>query len=64
MLGRSAVDQPEPVYDLTVADCPEFFANGVLVHNCVWALTELHPELEAGVSSEAAYTDDRLHGDR
>mgnify|MGYP000293477542 CR=1 FL=1 len=24
----------EPVYNLTVADAPEFFANGVLVHNC------------------------------
>jgi len=22
------------VYNLTVADCPEFYANGVLVHNC------------------------------
>ena len=24
----------EPVYNLTVAECHEFFANGVLVHNC------------------------------
>jgi hypothetical protein len=24
-----------PVYDLTVDDVPEFFANGVLVHNCL-----------------------------
>jgi hypothetical protein len=47
----------EPVYNLTVAGQPEYFANGVLVHNCgwvpgsgpspdrldalVWALTEL-----------------------
>ena len=23
-----------PVYNLTVSDCPEYFANGVLVHNC------------------------------
>lgn len=23
-----------PVFNLTVADCPEFFAGGVLVHNC------------------------------
>jgi len=30
-----------PVYNLTVANKPEFFANGILVHNCVWALTEL-----------------------
>ena len=47
----------EPVWNLTVADAAEFFANGILVHNCgwtpqdgtspdrldavVWALTEL-----------------------
>jgi phage terminase large subunit-like protein len=33
-----------PVYNLTVANQPEYFANGVLVHNCdalVWALTNL-----------------------
>lgn len=26
-----------PVYCLTVEDQPEYFANGVLVHNCFWA---------------------------
>ena len=26
----------ESVYDLTVADAGEFFANGALVHNCTW----------------------------
>lgn len=26
----------EPVYDLTVSDQHEFFANGLLVHNCTW----------------------------
>lgn len=31
----------QPVFNLQVEDCPEFFANGILVHNCVWALTEL-----------------------
>ncbi len=30
-----------PVYNLQVQNAPEYFANGVLVHNCVWALTEL-----------------------
>ena len=29
------------VYDLTVGGCHEFVAAGVVVHNCVWALTEL-----------------------
>lgn len=30
-----------PVYNLEVEDCPEYFANGILVHNCVWSLTDL-----------------------
>lgn len=33
--GRSSV------FNLTVADQPEFFANGVLVHNCADALRYL-----------------------
>ena len=28
------VAEPSPVYDLTVGDAHEYFANGVLVHNC------------------------------
>ena len=30
-----------PVYNLEVEGEHEYFANGILVHNCVWALTEL-----------------------
>lgn len=30
-----------PVYNLTVQDTPEYFANGVLVHNCVWGITDV-----------------------
>jgi hypothetical protein len=49
--------QRMPVYNLAVAETPEYYANGILVHNCnwtpesgkspdrldalVWALTEL-----------------------
>lgn len=29
------------VYDLTVPECPEFFAGGVLVHNCRYALAPM-----------------------
>ena len=29
------------VYNLQVEGTPEYYANGILVHNCVWALTEL-----------------------
>jgi len=32
-------ETPEYVYDLTVAGTPEFFANGVLVHNCADAFS-------------------------
>ena len=31
----------QSVYNLEVEGKPEYFANGILVHNCVWALTEL-----------------------
>ena len=33
------------VWDLTVEDCPEFFANGVLVHNCV----SMHQDVVVGL---------------
>ncbi len=29
-------DAHVPVYNLEVEDTPEFFANGILVHNCLW----------------------------
>ena len=29
------------VYNLEVADCPEYFANGILVHNCVHGIRHL-----------------------
>jgi phage terminase large subunit-like protein/RNA polymerase subunit RPABC4/transcription elongation factor Spt4 len=32
---QSEQNTVEPVYDLTIDDAHEFFANGVLVHNCV-----------------------------
>jgi phage terminase large subunit-like protein len=32
-----ALGTRQPVYDLTVEEVPEFFANGILVHNSVWA---------------------------
>lgn len=33
----------QPVFNIHTHDCHEFFANGVLVHNCVWAFSELFP---------------------
>lgn len=38
------------VYDLTVEDQHEFVAGGLLVHNCVWAVVGLVPELGIGGS--------------
>jgi hypothetical protein len=32
-----------PVYNLTVEDCPDYFANGVLVHNCLRNLVATNP---------------------
>ncbi len=34
VLGTSCIDERGPVYNLTVEDDHEYFANGVLVHNC------------------------------
>lgn len=31
-----ALPDPVPVWNLTVEDQPEFFANGILTHNCTW----------------------------
>jgi hypothetical protein len=40
-----------PVYNLEVEGEHEYFAEGILVHNCVWALTEL----AAGTDGWAGY---------
>jgi PBSX family phage terminase large subunit len=34
VLGVTPLRGAVPVWNLTVADCPEYFAGGVLVHNC------------------------------
>ena len=51
-VARSFASGVAPVYNLTVADEPEFFANGILVHNCVWALTDLMLKPEWDVTIE------------
>jgi len=35
-IGVKKLRKPEAVYNLTVADAEEYFANGLLVHNCTW----------------------------
>jgi len=50
-----AVKERLPVYDLQVEGCHEFFAGGILVHNCVWALTELGVETSPGDNIEEYY---------
>lgn len=46
-IGESTI---EKVYDLTVKDCHEYFANGILVHNCMdavkYAVVNLVPDQE------------------
>lgn len=34
VLGVTRLSDAVPVWNLTIADCPEYFAGGVLVHNC------------------------------
>ena len=36
MLSVQPTGNSEPVYDLTVDDAHEFYANGARVHNCTW----------------------------
>lgn len=38
LVARSLREKPEPVFDLTVENHHEFFAEGILVHNCQDAL--------------------------
>lgn len=56
----SSLSDTMPVYDLSVADVPEFFANGILVHNCAdalrYALYSFH------TIGTASYTTARLRG--
>ena len=33
------------MYDIQVADVPEFTVAGVIVHNCWWACHDLFPDL-------------------
>ncbi len=47
---RSYASGTAPVYNLEVQDHPEYFANGILVHNCVWAITDLMVEDEGDYS--------------
>lgn len=46
----SVEELPEPVYNLSVAGAEEYFANGVLVHNCRYAMW-MFRHLWANVSS-------------
>lgn len=40
-VARVTESGKQDVYNLQVNEQPEFYANGILVHNCIWALTEL-----------------------
>jgi phage terminase large subunit-like protein len=51
--SKSEID----VYNLHVKDCHEFVACGVLVHNCVWAITELALKGIAKPELNLAYSD-------
>jgi len=59
---RSYASGARPVYDLQVADSHEFVAAGVIVHNCVWAISELtqRPSGRASWSAESGQLPDRI----
>lgn len=61
VLGRvltvSEAGQSERVYDLTIEDQPEFFAGGVLVHNCRYATESIRMAL-VGEADERDFTFD------
>ena len=47
------------VFNLQVEECPEFFANGILVHNCRYVVAEVDglgsdPTTETIISNERA----------
>ena len=60
VVGIEKLPNRVPVYDLTVQDAHEFYANGILVHNCwqraqpTWDLAML--ALRAGVNPQALIT--------
>jgi phage terminase large subunit-like protein len=53
VVGSSVSKKRQPVYDLMVDEVHEFLANGVIVHNCVWAMWALRDLI--GGSFLAAY---------
>lgn len=59
----SRTDRVEPTYDLTVEDCPEFVAGGIVVHNCdFWEEAAANPRLtEAMAQANLSRRGSRLH---
>lgn len=53
MLGGTA-----KVYNLHVDGVHEFYANGILVHNCIWGISELFPALTRRPKREKAAVQD------
>ena len=62
-LGGLPNSQVAPVYNLEVAEEHEYYANGILVHNCVWAITELMPFLMGGMQRATSDVSDTSHLD-
>jgi len=45
---------PKPVYNLQVQECPEYFANGILVHNCLLGTPGVHDDIADTLSGAFA----------
>lgn len=49
---RICANGAQAVYNLHVGGPHEFYANGVLVHNCIWAATALFPSMTASLVNQ------------
>ena len=54
VVSVSVIGTEDKVYDLTIEDEHEFFANGILVHNCMDALRyALEPVIRGAIKKQA-----------
>lgn len=61
VLTVSELSEKQQVYNLTVKECPEYYANGILVHNCD---AERYLAEEFGVANADAEEDEKEEKDR
>lgn len=54
--GKKPTTDVKKVYNLTIEDCPEYFCNGILTHNCDEELpVDLYDEIQMRLSNTEGY---------